>query len=52
MRSRLDRAIDKRDDLKHYIDQWGWARSPSQMRALERALAKADAKVARLEAAR
>lgn len=50
MRTRLERAIDKRDDLEHYLREWGFARTPSQIRAIERQIAKAQAKVKRLEA--
>jgi hypothetical protein len=48
MRTRLERAIDKRDDLQHYLNKWGWARTPSEIRALERRIAKAATKVQRL----
>jgi len=48
MRTRLERAVDKRDDLKHYLREWGWARTPSQIRALERQIAKVEARVDRL----
>jgi hypothetical protein len=51
MRTRLERAIDKRDDLRHYLDKWGFARTPSEIRALERRIKKAEAKVRKLQEA-
>lgn len=50
MRTRLERAIDKRDDLKHDLAKWGFAYSPSHKRKLGKKIAKAEAKVQRLQA--
>lgn len=48
MRSRLERALDKRDDLVYDLNHWGWMYTPSQKRALLRRIARAEARVTRL----
>lgn len=49
---RITKATDIRDDLRHYIDTWGFARTPSQMRKLTARLDAAEIKVVRLRAQR
>lgn len=48
MRSRLERATEKRDDLQEYLDRWAFGMRLSERRHYERQIAKADAKVQRL----
>lgn len=52
MRTRLERAIDRRDDLQDYLSKWGFGMSPSEKRAMERKIAKAAEKVDRLGGAK
>ena len=49
MRSRLDRAIDKRDDLEDHLSKWAFGMTPSDRRWYERRIVKAQARVDRLE---
>ena len=48
MRSRLERAIDKRDDIRHHIAEWKLGMKPSELRRWERKLEAAEEKVQRL----
>lgn len=49
MRSRLERAEDKRDDLTFERNKWGWSWPPSRHRQVERRIARLDLKIRRLK---
>lgn len=47
---RLERAELRLADLKHYNHDWRWSNTPSERHRLDKRIARAEAKVARLEA--
>ncbi len=51
MRSRLERAVDKRDDLRDYLSRWEWGMAPSEIRRRERQIDKLNEKIAMLSKA-
>lgn len=52
MRTRLQRAEEKRDDLAEYLSRWAFGMRLSERRQYERQIAKAEAKVERLRSKR
>jgi hypothetical protein len=48
MRTRLERAVDKRDDRQAYLDKWSFGMLPSEIRRRERGIERAQNKIDRL----